>query len=150
MGVWAGISARGPTCFKLFEQGHAIDAERYQEILKECLFGTADILYPEGYVLVQDNARAHVAWDTLLFLVGNGVDFSSWPSQSPDLNPIENLWAVMKTKVEAELPTTKPELKNAIVKVWRDIDPVYTSNFVHSMPNRIEQCIARAGGPTDY
>ncbi len=44
-----------------------------------------------------------------------------WPSQSPDLNPIEHAFHLLKTKLKAERPTNKQQLKSAAVKAWQSI-----------------------------
>jgi transposase len=45
-----------------------------------------------------------------------------WPSGSPDLNPIESLWAILKRRVEELGPRTKDELIEVIVTAWESID----------------------------
>lgn len=79
---------------------NAINAKTYQEIIDEYLVETADTLFPDGWTLVPDNARPHVAIDTLQHFVENQVDFIDWPASSRDLNPIENICSLMKHKVE--------------------------------------------------
>ena len=88
--------------------------------------------------------------DTLLHLVENEIPFIDWPSMSPDLNPIENIWSRMKTLVERELPRTKQELVTAINKVWDSFDHTKMKNYVHSMHDRLSQCITLNGEITSY
>ena len=145
IGVWGGISSRTKTCLYFFED--SIDSEAYQEILSEVLIEEANFFYPDGYWLMQDNARPHVSWSTIHFLMENEISFIEWPSLSPDLNPIENVWALMKHEVEKQLPTSLDEVKLAIQKVWDDLDP---TNYINSMQNRINECLDRNGACTSY
>ncbi len=58
-----------------------------------------------------------------------------WPGNSPDLNPVENLWTVLKDKVAEKQPTSIDNLKSAIAEVWaKEITQEYCQNLVHSMP----------------
>jgi hypothetical protein len=69
---------------------------------------------------------------------------------TPDLNPIENIWGMMmKIKISEENPTNMEEFKNVVMRVWDEIDAVKYKNFIYSMPNRIDLCIARGGRTKD-
>ena len=69
----------------------------------------------------------------------NDVNRISWPSQSPDLNPIENVWAVLN--VSDYKPTSIKDLIKIIKKEWRKLDRVFAENLVLSMKNRISLII---------
>ena len=108
----------------------------------EVLIEEANFFYPDGFWLMQDNARSHVSWSTIHFLLEIEISFIEWPSMSPDLNPIENVWALMKHEVEKQLPSSLAEVKLAIPKVWDDLDP---DNYINSMQNRIARVFMKIG-----
>ena len=66
---------------------------------------------------------------------------------SPYLNPIENLWSVMKRKILETEPTTMNELKKTIEEVWSNkIDRDYVQNLYNLMPGRLQEVIKAKGG----
>lgn len=74
-----------------------------------------------------------------------------WPPQSPDLNPIENIWAHLKKQLRKRpiQPTNHNELYAAIVEEWEAIPRKILTNMVQSMPKRIEKVIKQRGGSTN-
>ena len=100
----------------------------------------------------QDNARPHTAKLTKGFLAENHVRVVDWPAQSPDLNPIENVWQELKRMVQrnSNKLTNLMELDNQVLQAWRNVPPEFCRRLVDSMPHRIAACIAAAGGPTKY
>ena len=145
IGVWGAFSARGKTDLHFFKS--PIDSEAYKDILNELLIDEANALYPDGWFFQQDNARPHVSASTKNFLDTREVNLIGWPSLSPDLNPIENVWALMKHEVEQREASTVAQLKVVIEEVWDGID---LNNYWSSMVNRIEQCLTLEGATTKY
>ena len=86
------------------------------------------------------------------FLAAHNVRVMNWPPQSPDLNPIENLWSEVKSYVNRAVPrpTSLTDLENVIQKGWEEIPSEYCQRLIQSMPRQIEACIAANGGPTRY
>ena len=146
--VWGGISTRGKTPLKVARG--SINADRYQDILEECLIQEMDTLYPDGWVLQQDNASAHTARSTKDWMRERKIEVLPWPACSPDLNPIENLWGIKKRLLEKMSPDNVDSMLDKIHEIWDSVEHELLKSLIDSMPTRIEQCIARNGGLTDY
>lgn len=151
--VWAAFNSRGKLQLKFVT--NRMNSADYQGVLQESLLP----FYQQGDVFVQDNAGIHVSrtgrrvpYGTLNWLNDHNIDVLTWPSCSPDLNPIENLWGIIVRRIYANNRqySNVNELKNAIRQAWVDIDQITIDNLVLSMENRIFQVINRNGGHTDY
>ena len=76
--------------------------------------------------------------------------FEGWPGNSPDLNPIENLWSQMKNLQRHERATSIAGLKRIAQKVWDNITPAYLQSLYESMPRRMQAVVDAQGGHTKY
>ena len=146
--VWGAFSARGKT--PLFFTQKTVNWQSYCEIINGFLLETARVLYPEGYKLVQDNAPCHKAKKAMKFLDENSVIVLDWPPNSPDLNPIENIWGIIKVKLSSQLITDTSDLKTKIEKIWEEFDIDYLTPFIDSMPRRIQLCLEAKGKVIKY
>ena len=101
---------------------------------------------------MHDGATIHQSRETQEWLKSKQISVLEWPANSPDLNPIENLWGTLTRAVFANGRqfNTKEELKTEIFKQWTLIKPRELTNFVKSIPNRIYEVIAKHGGNTRY
>jgi transposase len=96
---------------------------------------------------MQDGARPHVARATLGFLRGNDVELmEGWPPYSPDLNPIENLWALLNRRVSERHPRTPEDLLLAVRAEWAAIPQRDVDALCLSFPNRVTECVQKNGG----
>jgi hypothetical protein len=73
-----------------------------------------------------------------------------WPPNSPDLNPIENLWAWVQAEVNAKGCESFAEFKQCVLHTLQNVPIKVLKGLIGSMRSRLEQCIARNGGLTDY
>ncbi len=109
--IWGAMSTGvGPLCFLKTN----VTAPVYQDILEPFMLPTADQLFKDAdFIFQQDLAPAHTAKSTKTWLNDHGVGVLDWPANSPDLNPIENLWGIVKRKMRNKRP------KNMLVHLRR-------------------------------
>ncbi len=96
--VWGALSSAGvcPLCFLRSKVNTAI----YQEVLEHFMLPAADQLYGDADFIFQQNlAPAHSAKATSTWFKDHDIPVLNWPANSPDLNPIENLWGIVKRKI---------------------------------------------------
>ncbi len=111
----------------------------------------ADKLYGDGdFIFQQDLAPDHTAKGTKSWFNDHGVTVLDWPANSPDLNPIENLWGIVKRKMRDTRPNNADELKATVKETWASIPPQQCHKLITSMPRRIEAVIKAKGAPTKY
>ncbi len=145
--IWAAMSSAGvgPLCFL------KSTANIYQEILEHFMLPSADKLYGDAdFIFQQDLAPAHTDKGTKSWFNDHGVTVLDWPANSPDLNPIENLWGIVKRKMRDTRPNNADDLKAAIKATWASITPEQCHLLIVSMPRRIDAVIHAKGGPTKY
>lgn len=108
--------------------------------------------FGEEFILMQDNARPHVANVVMVFLADNFIQTLDWPPLSPDLNPIEHLWDLLKRRLrlQAFQPQNLNELYQRIEGIWNNIPNDCIVNLIESMPRRCADVIRARGGKTRY
>ncbi|GFS85995.1 uncharacterized protein TNCV_1219871 [Trichonephila clavipes] len=88
-----------------------------------------------------------------LFLAEQNIPMLDWPDNSPDMNPIENVWELMEREVAKDVITHETLLLERIIHVWNHHHPPMqetVQSCIDSMPRRIEALIAAKGGLTKY
>ena len=83
----------------------------------------------------------------------NELECLEWPAQSPDLNPMENLWMTLKRGINARDPPPKTVNEQKLIIVqeeWKKSHLRCSKFIVKSMPKRAELVIKATGFSTKY
>lgn len=122
--IWGCFSFNGVGEIKIIEG--RMNAAKYRDILSTNLLRSAEnLIQNRDFVFQQDNDPKHKAKIISDWFFNNGIDVLDWPSQSPDLNPIENLWKQFKIRVHRRNPKNIQELKKICQEEWKNI-PIST------------------------
>lgn len=143
-------------CFCATEIGQAeifvgeFDAERYVALLDN-LLATARHAFPSGmWWFQQDNAPQHTSRAAQRWLHTHGINCLDFPPLSPDLNPIENLWADLKSRAEARRARTAEQLETDLKAEWEATSLTLLASLAHSMPARLARVRENNGHYAGY
>ena len=126
-----------------------MNAEFYVNIFREHLPEVKKML-GNRWRFQQDNDPKHTSCLAKEFLVKNVLQVMDWPSNSPDLNPIENLWSIIKSKVEVRMSKNQAELKRFMLEEWGKIQNSTLNNLVDSIRERCKLVIEKEGKHIPY
>ena len=150
--VWAAFSMHGRT--PLIRIAGNLNQYKYKDILEKHLVPFAEARHGgfNKFILQQENCGAHRAKSVAAYLEAKGIDLLQWPAQSPDLNPIENAWAILKRRLResSTYPSNADSLFAAISDVWDNMPDTYFKNLISSMASRVEYVKRVRGHSTKY
>lgn len=149
--VWAGISLKGATQVCIFEGIMA--APLYCEILQQTLvpFIKEHFPPPTTHRFMQDNDPKHTSRLAQQFFFNSGINWWKTPAESPDMNPIENLWHELKEHIRREIkPTTKQELIDGINDFWSTVDMHKCRRYIRHLNKVLPKVIELNGDATGY
>lgn len=147
--VWGCFSGKGLGKLVVLPKNVKMNQAVYLELLCDHL--------PESFELTgakvfqQDGAPCHTAKSISTWLDDCQVPFiKDWPGNSPDINPIENLWHIVKKDLQGKDVSSLPKLEAAIRESWANLSPQHLRNLALSLPNRLREVKRRKGLPTKY
>ena len=162
--VWGAMTSTCLSELHIVPQNTSINADYYQEnILGKNLLPMFDRRSVTGpltgrkcpeikseMIFMQDGARCHTAATTIQWLEDKEINYwgkAEWPPNSPDLNPIENLWSILEEtmKSEKDQPKNIADLEKLLQRAWKKIKLDTLENLVKSMPDRVRDIVKNKG-----
>lgn len=150
--VWGIISYKGPGRLHVVEG--MMDKNQYLRVIQTRVIPQLRQWFTslDDCIFMQDSAPCHTAKIIKEYLQTSNVNVLPWPGNSPDLNPIENIWGLMKAKLNKISITTKNQIIGEVLKAWFR-DEEFTEklrNVIDSMPQRIQAVISAKCAHTKY
>ncbi len=131
--VWGCMSACGMGSLHIWKG--TINAERYIQVLEQHMLPSRRRLFQGRPCIFQhDNARPHTASITTSWLRRRRIQVLKWPTSSPDLSHIENIWRIIKRKMRQRRPKTVEQLEACIRQEWDNIPIPKLEQLVSSVP----------------
>ena len=147
--VWAAISSRGASQVVLFSG--IMNAHRYCKILESGLLPLINEKFGRRHRFQQDNDPKHTSGFTKEFFAKMKINWWKTPAESPDLNPIENVWGSMKQFLRKEYkPQNLDDLKNGIRTFWRKMTSQVCSDYIAHIQKVMVKVIEVNGEPSGY
>ena len=130
-----------------------VNAKKYINILNQGLLLAfhSGKLRCHSTLFMQDRDPCHTAKKTKDWLAKEGIKCLPWPSQSPDINPIENPWAILDRALQK--PPTKPsskDLVNYLRSAWAEIPQETIAKLIKTMPERLQALRCSKGKSSRY
>jgi transposase len=145
--AWGGFWKGGKTNLFCFQE--IMDGPFYVKILEKHFPEIRRILGGR-WQFQQDNDPKHTSRVAKSFLEKNAPEVIDWPSNSPDINPIENLWSIVKRNVEKRWPKNFDQLEQFMTEEWEKIPENFLVNLVESMNERCRLIIEKNGERIPY
>jgi hypothetical protein len=121
--------------------------------LTHCVLSVVEEQFSDDDCLYQhDIAPSHKSRSVREWFVNNNIPEMDWPAQSPDLNPIENLWDELEHRLRSrrQQPTSLTALATVLQEEWAAIPPETFRHLVEILPGRVRAVIKTKGEPTRY
>lgn len=122
----------------------------YKDILTNHMLPYARQNMPQNWIYQQDNDSKHTSGVVKQWFNQENVEVLEWPSQSPDINPIEHLWEELDRRIKSIKVKNGDEKYDVLNKEWQKIDAATLHKLIDSMPARIKAVIDSKGYATKY
>ena len=141
--IWGAISIKGVIGFHTFRRN--LNGDYSVDILTHHLVPRATRVFGRDWRLQQDNDPKYRSGVAKEFIGEKIPNLLEWPSNSPDLNPIENYWNVLKRRVEKRKPENIDDLEEYMNEEMRKTTASFLINFITSMKDRCLAAISSNG-----
>uniref|UniRef100_A0A8R1IS35 DDE_3 domain-containing protein n=2 Tax=Caenorhabditis japonica TaxID=281687 RepID=A0A8R1IS35_CAEJA len=122
----------------------------YQDILENTMRPWARANLGRSWVFQQDNDPKHTSGHFANWFRRRRVDLLEWPSQSPDLNPIEHMWEELERRLKGVRASNANQKFAQLEAAWKSIPMTVAQTLLDSMPRRCQAVIDAKGYPTKY
>ena len=147
--IWGCFSAKGMG--KILVIDGKMNAQKYKQSLQENLMSSVESLeLLSDYIFQQDNEPKHTTKSMKKWLSENNVNILQSPSQSPDLNPIMNLWWFLKIQIRKRAPANINNLRTTCQKEWYKIPTNYSKKLIENYRKRLIVVEVNKGNSTKY
>jgi transposase len=146
--VWGCLSVNG--FGKLYTFQENLTGELYVRILDRALRPSIKKFGIKKWILQEDGDPKHRSNVAKKWKSHHRVGVLSWPANSPDLNPIENAWKLLKDNVFKRRPTSVKQLEKYVHEEWNSLKPEISRNLVSSMSKRMRLCLVAKGDSIKY
>lgn len=127
-----------------------MDRFMYRDILRDVMLPYVEEKMPLRFKFQQDNDPKHSSKVLKQVFNDEQIPVLKWPSQSPDLNPIENLWETVDRKLRTRTYSNKDDLLAGLQEQWVNLDMNIIDKLIESMPRRCQAVIDNNSYFTKY
>lgn len=151
------VHAYGAFCSKGFGTltifSDILDAQKMKTLYRSTLLPTAKKFYGNAnnkWLLYEDNDPKHKSRLCNQWKQENGIPVMNCPPQSPDCNPIENVWALIKQKLKGKKFTNIKQLSRFLKRQWNSLPVEYAKKLSDSMTSRCSAVLGNHGEWINY
>lgn len=170
--VYGGLSIHGTTCLvpvtgttcyhgkreyktKQGKEAKGITQSEYKDVMWVLLEEGTKLFHGRCWQLMQDGDKAHRVAQAVIKKwnrknVCKVTLLKHWPANSPDLNIIENVWAIVGSKAQAKGCTTSMHFKRVVNKEFANVPEATIQKLFASIPKRLHECIEKGGNRTRH